>query len=120
MPNNAIPNGPDGDPSDASQQEPGIPTAVLLFPFDTPPPDDWRSPWLRAGWSVSVCGSPEEMADALGQPATMALVVSPWPGIGDFSSADAVAGELQGVINALRRSDANASIGLSVGGEAIF
>jgi EAL domain-containing protein (putative c-di-GMP-specific phosphodiesterase class I)/GGDEF domain-containing protein len=116
MANNAIPNGVDGDGPDQLVQRPGSPTAILLFPFDAPPPPSWRVPWVNAGWSVTSCGSTEEIAEALAKHAAKALVASPWPGTGDASSASAIASELQEVVTALHMSDTNAPIGLIVNG----
>ena len=116
MANKAIQDGTDGDRPDQSAQGSGTPTAVLLSPFDAWPPYDWREPWIRAEWSVTICGGPEEIADAVARTPEKALVVSPWPGVGKFSSAGAMASDLQDVIAALRKPDANASIDLNIDG----
>jgi len=115
MANETIQDGTDGDGSDQLQGA-GTPTAVLLIPFDAPPPRDWRDPWIREEWSITICGSPGEIAEAVERTPEKALVVSPWPGTGEFSSAGAMANDLQDVIAALRKPDATALIDSNIDG----
>jgi predicted signal transduction protein with EAL and GGDEF domain len=116
MANNDIQDGTDADAPDPTEQGSGIPTAILLFPFHALPPAGWRVPWVNADWSITSCGSPEEIAEALARPAATALIASPWPGTGDVSSVRGMARELGEVITALQMSDAAVPIGLIANG----
>lgn len=78
------------------------PNAVLLFPSIAALPNGWRTPWLRAGWAVTTCGSPEEIPEAmLRTEAVQGLIASPWQGKRDGSSAAEMARGLADVIASL-------------------
>ena len=64
MANTEIQNGTDPDrpaQSEGTLDGSRKPNAVLLFPSNAMLPNDWRTPWLGAGWAVTTCGSPEEI-----------------------------------------------------------
>lgn len=115
MANKAILDGTDGDGPD-HVQGPGNPAAVLLVPCDASLPCDWRDPWIREEWSIAICGSPAEIAEAAARTPGKTLLVSPWPSAGEFLSGDAMANDLQEVASALRMPNANARIGVSIDG----
>jgi EAL domain-containing protein (putative c-di-GMP-specific phosphodiesterase class I)/GGDEF domain-containing protein len=101
MADDAIHDEPDGNRPPRRRDAPGTPTALLLFPMHAAPPEHWYGPWVKTGWSISVCGDAVELGDALEGSGEMALVASPWPGNGEVGSAAALADELQHVITAL-------------------
>jgi len=115
MANKTIQDGIDGDGPD-QLHGPGNPTAVLLVPSDASLPPDWRDPWTREEWAVTACDAPGEIAEAITRSPVKALLASPWPGTGEFPSADAMANELQDVISAIRKPDANALTDLNFEG----
>ena len=118
MANTELQNETDGDRPDPSQHLDGSrnPKAILLFPSNAMLPNDWRAPWLAAGWAVTTCDGPEEISEAAARPAAKALIASPWPDASDASSAGAIAQGLQGVIAALHIPSTDAPTGLTVGG----
>ncbi len=71
--------------------------AILLFPAKAMPPADWRQPWLKAGWSVTTCGNPQQLVQAIARAQTPALFVSLWQGGSDAAPTRALT---QGLLDA--------------------
>jgi len=107
MEHEATPDGTDGNRRGRLPQGSDIPTVLMVSPGASLP-CDWRDPWLRDDWSVTICEGPDDLAEAVARRPEKSLVVSPWPGTGKFPDPDAMASELQDVVAALRKPDANA------------
>jgi EAL domain-containing protein (putative c-di-GMP-specific phosphodiesterase class I)/GGDEF domain-containing protein len=71
--------------------------AILVFPVKAMPPSDWRQPWLKAGWAVTTCSTPQQLAQAMARAATPALFVSLWQSANAQTPTRAIA---QGLLDA--------------------
>lgn len=119
MANTGIHNENDADRPDPSQRSldgSRNSPAILLFPAHAEPPVGWQTPWAEAGWSVTSCATPWEIAEAAAGSPARALIASPWPDTGDAATTAAIARGLQGVIAALGIPGNAARIGSSVSG----
>ncbi|HEY2344530.1 MAG TPA: EAL domain-containing protein [Xanthomonadaceae bacterium] len=104
MADDAIHEETDGEPTARRPDATATPTALLLFPINALPPDDWHTAWAAAGWKVVACDNASEVGAALDGSPEMTLFAVPWPGSGDMTSASTLADELQFAVSALGTS----------------